>query len=65
MLEEAARYVAFADRWQWPPAVVDELPAWLHERMLIAATVKDELEAERQERRAAAAKSDAGRPGRR
>jgi hypothetical protein len=47
-MERAAAYVAFADRWQWTPDTVDDLPAWLYDRMLAVAVIRDEVEEDRQ-----------------
>ena len=49
-LEEAGRYYFFAERWRWPPQVVDDMPAWLQDRMVTVAAVHDEI-AEDQRRR--------------
>ena len=58
LLDETLEYVFFADRWQWPPDVVDNLPVHLYARFPIVAAVRDEVEAEAQRaaaRRGAAA----------
>jgi hypothetical protein len=55
LFEEAADYAWFAERWGWPPSVVDEQPAWILERLPTIATAFDEAKATMQERAAAQA----------
>lgn len=52
LLEEVADYAWFAERWGWPPTVVDEQPAWIMERLPTIATAFDEAKAAVQERAA-------------
>lgn len=52
LLEQAADYAWFAERWGWPPSVVDEQPAWILERMPTLALAFDEAKAAVQERAA-------------
>lgn len=47
-MEKAAAYVAFANRWNWDPERVDSLPLWLYDRMLVVATLVDEVTADKQ-----------------
>lgn len=49
LLEQVADYAWFAERWGWPPSVVDEQPAWIIERLPTIATAYDEATATRQE----------------
>ena len=63
LLEEAADYAWFAERWGWPPSVVDEQPAWIIERLPTLATAYDEAKAavqERAEQQAAATQPSGG-----
>lgn len=55
LLDEAADYAWFAERWGWPPSVVDEQPAWIIERLPTLAMAFDEANAAVQERVAAQA----------
>lgn len=52
LLEEAADYAWFAERWGWPPSVVDEQPAWIIERLPTVAKAYDKANAAVQERAA-------------
>jgi hypothetical protein len=60
LLEEAADYAWFAERWGWPPSVVDEQPVWILERLPTIATAFDEVKATMQERAAQAAQQQGG-----
>lgn len=53
LLEEAADYAWFAERWGWTPSMVDEQPAWIVERLPTLAMAFDEASAAVQERVAA------------
>ncbi|MFI8535329.1 hypothetical protein ACIGMX_34430 [Streptomyces aquilus] len=50
LLEQALDYAWFAERWGWPPSVVDEQPAWVMERLPTLADAFDTVHAARQER---------------
>lgn len=63
LLEQCADYAWFAERWGWPPSVVDEQPAWIIERLPTVATAYDEAKVAVQERaaqQAAAAQPSGG-----
>ncbi|MDX3672708.1 hypothetical protein [Streptomyces europaeiscabiei] len=60
MLEEAADYVWYAERWGWPPSVVDEQPAWILERLPTLAQAFDEAKDALNERAAQAAEQARG-----
>jgi len=47
-LEAAASYFWYADRFGWTPDQVDELPAWLRDRLPTVGAVYDEIKAERE-----------------
>lgn len=47
LLEEAADYWWYAERFGWTPDVVDELPQWLAARLHTVAAVNDEVVQER------------------
>lgn len=47
-MEEAAYYFWYAQRFNWPPDVVDDLPGRLVDRLPAVAAIYDELEQERQ-----------------
>jgi len=49
LLEQVADYAWFAERWGWPPSVVDEQPAWIVERLPTLAIAFDEAKATAQE----------------
>jgi hypothetical protein len=61
LLEQAADYAWFAERWGWPPTVVDEQPAWIIARLPTLADALDEATANVQERAQQAAERQAGR----
>lgn len=46
-MEAAATYFWFADRFDWTPDTVDNLPVWLKERLPAVASIHDELAEER------------------
>ncbi|MEE1838078.1 hypothetical protein [Streptomyces sp. SP17KL33] len=50
----------FAERWGWPPSVVDEQPAWIIERLPTLATAFDEAKDAVNERAAKAAEQARG-----
>lgn len=47
-LEAAAQYFWYADRFGWLPTEVEELPAWLRDRLPTVAAVHDEIKAEKE-----------------
>jgi hypothetical protein len=61
LLEDAADYAWFAERWGWPPSVVDDQPAWIVDRLPTLATAWDEAKAAIQERAQQEAERRAGR----
>lgn len=50
LLDRAVRYYRFAERWNWPPSVVDRESAILMSRLDLVASVADEITEERQRR---------------
>jgi hypothetical protein len=48
LMDRAARYFVFADRFGWTTDQVDASPALVVDRMLIVAQVRDELQDEAQ-----------------
>lgn len=50
LLEDAAGYWWFAERFGWTPDQVDELPAWLAARLPTVAAVNDEIQADEMKR---------------
>jgi hypothetical protein len=60
LLDEAADYAWYAERWGWPPSVVDEQPAWILERLPTVAMAFDEAKAAVQERVAAQQAAQSG-----
>jgi hypothetical protein len=61
LLEDAADYAWYAERYGWPPSVVDEQPAWILARIPTLATAWDEAKAAVHERAAREAEQQAGR----
>ena len=47
--DEALRYFYFADQFGWTPTQVDAEPILIIDRLLVAARLKGEVEAERQQ----------------
>lgn len=43
----AQTYFWYAERWQWTPAQVDDLPWLMQERLMAVAMVHDEAERDR------------------
>ena len=50
----------FAERWHWPPTVVDDQPWWVIDRLPILAEAIDEARATIQERAQQEAERKAG-----
>ena len=42
VLDEALDYAWFAERYRWPPSVVDEQPVWVVENLPYLASAFDE-----------------------
>jgi hypothetical protein len=49
LLEDAASYFWYADRFGWTPAQVDAMPAWLDSHLPTVAGAYDELRQQMQE----------------
>lgn len=49
LLDEVVDYAWFAERWHWPPTVVDEQPVWILDRLPVIAEAFDEARASLQE----------------
>lgn len=47
-IEGAARYFFFAERFHWTPEQVDNMPAWLLDRLPAVAAIHDEIAEDRQ-----------------
>ena len=50
------QYFWFAERWHWEPEQVDNAPQWLVDRLPGVATMYDEVQADKRQAEADAAK---------
>lgn len=48
LFDTAVYYTWYADRWQWTPDQVDNLPWLMQERLRAVATLRDEIAREKQ-----------------
>lgn len=55
-MEEAASYFFFAERFGWPPEVVDNLPVRLYDRLPAVAVIHDQVAEAKQKEQIDAAK---------